>query len=85
LTSGSKRAATLAKILDDGGELVARFPKKQGHEDGGDVLVFSWKRPEWWDRISPATIAEQTPKAKRDESVEQAKAEMPEITEIGRP
>ncbi len=53
LTSGSRRAITLAAILADGGHQQAAFRRKPGREDGGDVLVFSWRRPAWWDR--PAT------------------------------
>jgi len=50
LTSGSRRAITLAAILADGGHQQAAFRRKQGREDGGDVFVFSWRRPAWWDR-----------------------------------
>ena len=72
LTSGSRRAATLAKILEDGGELVAKFPKKQGRDDDGDVLVFAWNRPDWWDRPSSAHIARNRPAPSFDPSVEKS-------------
>lgn len=72
LASGSRRAATLAKILEDGGELVAKFPKKQGRDDDGDVLVFAWKRPDWWDRPSSAHIARNRPAPSFDPSVEKS-------------
>ena len=72
LTSGSRRAATLAKILEDGGELVAKFPKKQGLDDDGDVLVFAWNRPDWWDRPSSAHIARNRPAPSFDPSVEKS-------------
>ncbi len=55
LTSGSRRAFTLASILADGGYQEAVFRRKPGREEGGDVLVFSWRRPGWWDR--PEKIA----------------------------
>lgn len=55
LTSGSRRAFTLASILADGGYQEAVFRRKPGRENGGDVLVFSWRRPAWWDR--PEKIA----------------------------
>ena len=72
LASGSRRAATLAKILEDGGELVAKFPKKQGLDDDGDVLVFAWNRPDWWDRPSSAHIARNRPAPSFDPSVEKS-------------
>lgn len=72
LASGSRRAATLAKILEDGGELVAKFPKKQGRDNDGDVLVFAWKRPDWWDRPSSAHIARNRPAPSFDPSVEKS-------------
>ena len=72
LASGSRRAATLAKILEDGGELVAKFPKKQGLDEDGDVLVFAWNRPDWWDRPSSAHIARNRPAPSFDPSVEKS-------------
>jgi len=73
LTSGSRRAATLKKILADGGQLVARFPRKKDREDAADVLVFSWARPDWWDQ-TPAiqAIAQGKPQARLDQAVKQA-------------
>jgi hypothetical protein len=50
LTSGSLRALTLAAILADGGHQEVAFRRKPGRDDGGDVLIFSWHRPAWWDR-----------------------------------
>ncbi|MBI1323955.1 hypothetical protein GC170_12330 [bacterium] len=58
LTSGSRRAFTLGSILADGGYQEAVFRRKPGREDGGDVLVFSWRRPAWWDRPERITRPE---------------------------
>lgn len=50
LASGSRRALTFAAILADGGYQEAVFRRKPGRESDSDVLVFSWRRPDWWER-----------------------------------
>ena len=73
LSSGSRRAATLKKILADGGQLVAFFPRKKDREDAADVLVFSWARPNGWDQPPPTqATAQGKPQARLDQAVKQA-------------
>jgi hypothetical protein len=72
LNSRSRRAATLKKILADGGQLVAKFPRKKDREDAADVLVFSWARPKGWDEPPPHAAVARKPQARLDQAVKQA-------------
>jgi hypothetical protein len=63
LESGSRRAMTLAALLNDGGRAVARFDRKPGRTDSGDVLVFAWSRPAWWDTPAGASASEPAPES----------------------
>lgn len=72
LQSGSLRSATLSKIIDDGGRLMARFRRDQseGSDDQRDVLVFAWHRPSVWDIPVHEPIANKpiTEDIRRDEN-----------------
>jgi hypothetical protein len=72
LSSGSKRAFTLSTILADGGREEAVFRRKPDRVDGGDVHVFAWRRPSWWDRSIDDVESDSHREPKTDSSVRRA-------------
>lgn len=71
LSSDSRRAATLNRILAEGGQLAARFSRKPGRATDNDVLVYRWRRPESWNLPEFRQIAQggSTDEALRDDNI----------------
>ena len=77
LESGSGRAKTYARIINEGGELAAKFTRKKGASSPSDVLVFQWSRPlAWNDADKPfgreegrRQIADSTAKPLHDDTI----------------
>ena len=70
LESGSGRARTYSRIINEGGSPAAHFQRKQGRQSPGDVLVFQWSRPLAWNESDSAQqLADSTTKPLRDDKI----------------
>lgn len=70
LESGSGRAKTYTRIINEGGSPAAQFQRKQGQHSPGDVLVFQWSRPlAWNDSETGQKLADSIPTPLRDDKI----------------